>query len=185
MCFPPQGAGQAGSYSVGKKSAIDSAGVAAKFGDYGSVATGYADVVNAGASGTGDLACRGGQEIVQTARSDVGDRTVLGDGDLIVRVAGKSEGAVGQRKDIAAVTVAMAVGHVLRHGHGDVCFTGCDAEQFHTELLRGVVLLPHQLGAGFCQLLRAEFRYVFHVIHRETVQGVFPKTQLHLQHNRR
>ena len=81
---------------------------------------------------------------------------MLGDGALVVGVAGEGEGRIRQREDVAAVAGAVAVGHGLGNGHGDDRLAGCDGDEFHAEMACGVVVVPHRPGAGFGKHLRGK-----------------------------
>ncbi len=78
---------------------------------------------------------------------------MLLEGGLIVGVARKGKGAVGQREQIAPMGRTVSVCHPLGHDHFDHRLAGSDTGQFHTQLLRCVIRGPECLGAGFGQLL--------------------------------
>ncbi|MNE95544.1 hypothetical protein D3C80_1936440 [compost metagenome] len=76
-------------------------------------------VVVAGAAAAALLDAFGGQGVVQVSRGDVVDAAADRDGGVVVTVASKGEGRVGQGKQVAAVASAMALQHVVTHGHAD------------------------------------------------------------------
>ncbi len=91
----------------------------AEFRDMVAFLIGDANIVDARTASLRRLACFRRQAVAETARRDIGDGAVLGDDQLIVAVAGKREGAVCKRENIAAVAIAMTVGHGLRDFHGE------------------------------------------------------------------
>ena len=87
--------------------ALHGAGVAPEFRDVDAVLIGDAHVIETGSPLARRLGRGGGQAVAQTGREQVGDRGVLPDDALVVAVAGKGKGAVGQREDVAAMAGAV------------------------------------------------------------------------------
>src|SRR5579864_8613078 len=66
------------------------------------------DVIDAAAPGTGTLTRDGDQGLALLRRADEMNLGTGGDGDVITRVAGEGEGAVGQGEDQAAMADVVA-----------------------------------------------------------------------------
>ena len=119
----------------------------AELGDH-DVAGGDADVVDPGPPAARDFARGRDQHVAELARPDEGDVALRCDRALIVRVAGKGEGGIGQQEDEAAMGDALAVDHVRLHRHRQRGLPGPDLDNLHAEALAGVVFLPHRVRAG-------------------------------------
>ena len=105
------------------------------------------------AAGAMALFGRRRQTLAQMSRPDIGDRDMLGDSLVAMRVARERHRGVSQGQDEAAVTNPKTVGHRLRHRHRQPRSAGRDIEQFHAEASAGVVVLPHRLGASTRQFV--------------------------------
>ena len=86
--------------------------MAAKQRDLNAILIADLDIVDAAAAMARDFCGDGCQPVAWFGWLNERDRTVLGYSDLIVGIAGKSKGAIGKRENIAAMTVAVAIGHV-------------------------------------------------------------------------
>jgi len=70
--------------------------VAAQFGDRDTIDR-YANVVNPGTAGPGDLLCRRNKPVAQLARLDKGNIALRGNGAFVAGVAGKGKGRIRQQ----------------------------------------------------------------------------------------
>src|SRR5262249_61128924 len=82
---------------------------------------------------------RGGQE---------GDRALLGEGRLVVGIAGEREGGILEREDVAAVADVVAVDHFFGHLHRQDGVARLDGNELDAETAAGNVVGPHGVGAG-------------------------------------
>src|SRR6185437_10327171 len=78
-----------------------------------------------------------------------------GDGDLVARVAGEGECAVGEREDQAAVAEVVAVDHVVAHHHAHAGKPRADLVEHHAERARRVVAVVHGAPDGLRDTLLA------------------------------
>src|ERR1700758_4233789 len=77
-------------------------------------------------------------------------------GALVVAVAGKGKGGIGERKDEAAMGDALAVDHVRLDRHRQRRLARLDLDDLHAEAAAGLVTLPHRMGAGARDILRRQ-----------------------------
>jgi hypothetical protein len=119
--------------------------MAAKFGDDGAVASGDAYIINAGSPAARDFARGRDQPIAKLARLDKSDVALCGDNTFVMRIAGKGEGRIRQRKDEAAVGDPLAIDHVRLDRHRQRGMAGLDLDNLHAKPPAGIVLLPHRL----------------------------------------
>src|SRR6056297_1325800 len=138
----------------GKMLTLDGAGEAAHQGYLAPVCAGYRYVINAGPPAARLFLRRRGQPFAQLAGREKGDLVFLRDSKLVVAVAGKGKGAVGEREDKAAMTDPVPVQVVRADLHRQNRVARRDPVDPHAELLAGGILGPHHRGRALGTLLR-------------------------------
>ena len=110
-------------------------------------------IVDPGAAAARNFARTRNQHVAELARLDEGDVALRRDRLLVMAVAGKGEGGIGECEDEAAMGDALAVHHVRLHGHGQRRAARPDLDDLHAEPGGRIVLLPHRVRAGARQIL--------------------------------
>src|SRR5467141_545066 len=115
--------------------AVNAVGAPAKQRNALAVLVGNADLIDAVAPGAPQLARLGHELIARPRRRQEVDRGCGSHGALVVRVAGKCKGTVGEREDHTTVTDAMAVEHVRAYRHDNPRPPRAHADNAHAERL--------------------------------------------------
>ena len=72
---------------------------------------------------------------------------MLGNGALIISIAGKSKTGIRKGKNIAAMACAVAIKHVGLDAHSHAGLAGFNFKQLHAQVLGGKIVLPHGVSA--------------------------------------